>query len=101
MLLFKKGSYKLVSCVFVTVRNTELTSTVLVLCLKIYSLYCVFIPIMTGILHCSKRAQIYHCKFDRDREREVRSQLSANARAFHFSGSSCADGEDADGDSLP
>ena len=56
---------------------------------------------MTGILHCSKRPQIYHCNRDRDREREVRSQLSANARALHFSGSSCADGEDADGDSLP
>ena len=39
---------------------------------------------------------------DRERERDVRRQLSADARAFHFSGnSSSADGDDADGDSLP
>ena len=87
------------SFLFVKVRNTEVTSTVLVLCFKIYILYYVFIPITTGIVHRSKRAQNYRCK--RDREREVRRQLSADARAFHFSGSSSADGEDADGDSLP
>ena len=62
------------------------------------------IPITTGILHRIKRAPSYRCKRDRERERErdVRRQLSADARAFHFSGSSSsADGEDAEGDSLP
>ncbi|XP_020605281.1 E3 ubiquitin-protein ligase UBR5-like, partial [Orbicella faveolata] len=54
-----------------------------------------------SIVHRSKRVPSYRCKRDRERERDVRRQLSADARAFHFSGSSSADGEDADGDSLP
>ena len=60
------------------------------------------IPITTGIVHRIKRAPSYRCKRDRERERDVRRQLSADARAFHFSGSSSsADGEDAEGDALP
>lgn len=65
-----------------------------------YSLYSAVIPITTGIAQRNRRTPSYRCK--RDRELDVRRQLSADARAFHFSGSSSsADGEDADGDSLP
>ncbi|KAL9962175.1 hypothetical protein ACROYT_G031256 [Oculina patagonica] len=54
----------------------------------------------TGIVQRIRRATSY--RYKRDRERDVRRQLSADARAFHFSGgSSSADGEDADGDPLP
>lgn len=64
--------------------------------------YYAVILIATGIVHRIKRAPSYRCKRDRERERDVRRQLSADARAFHFSGSSSsADGEDAEGDSLP
>lgn len=68
---------------------------------SIWIYYAVFL-ITTGIVHRIKRAPSYRCKRDRERERDVRRQLSADARAFHFSGSSSsADGEDAEGDSLP
>ena len=74
----------------------------LLLCVIKFALYYVFIQIKTGIVHRIKRAPSYRCKRDRERERDVRRQLSADARAFHFSGnSSSADGDDADGDSLP
>ena len=74
----------------------------LLLCVVTSALYYLFILITTGIVHRIKRAPSYRCKRDRERERDVRRQLSADARAFHFSGnSSSADGDDADGDSLP
>ena len=47
-----------------------------------------------------KRVTSYN-RYKRERERDARRQLSADARAFHFSGSNNADGEDTDGDPLP
>ncbi|KAJ7378912.1 E3 ubiquitin-protein ligase ubr5 [Desmophyllum pertusum] len=56
--------------------------------------------IITGIVQRIRRATSY--RYKRDRERDVRRQLSADARAFHFSGSSSsADRDDTDGDLLP
>ena len=66
-----------------------------------FNILCYVILITAGIIQRIRRAPSYrHNK--RDRERDVRRQLSADARAFHFSGSSSsADGDDADGDPLP
>lgn len=86
MIYVENGENKFISSLFVNTLNT----------------YYAVILITTGIVHRIKRAPSYRCKRDRERERDVRRQLSADARAFHFSGSSSsADGEDAEGDSLP
>ena len=53
--------------------------------------------ILIGIVQRIRRATSYRYK----RDREGRRQLSADARPFHFSGSSSSAADGDDGDSLP